>query len=188
MLFNEGSMPKFDYTDEALVDRMIVVKHRSRFCPTIEDYNKNSHLDHTYLADNNIENKIIIWRPYLLKWCLDGLNKYYIHKFKKIPESCILLKKSIVSGQDIVKDFIDRNLIQTNDVKDYVEQVKLYDNFYKSYKEESDKKTALGKNKFYQRLKQILGDENFREDTKCNGIRCKKIFLNWKKINDIALT
>lgn len=56
LLFN---MPRFDYTDTSLLDRMIVVRHRSRFCPNNEDYKRNSHLKYTYMADNNIENKII---------------------------------------------------------------------------------------------------------------------------------
>lgn len=109
------------------------------------------------------------------------MNKYYIHEFNNIPESCNVLKKSIVSGQDNVKDFIDKKLIQTNNIKDFVEQVKLYDNFYDSCIDERTRKTAIGKNKFYHRLKQLLGADNYRNDTTCNGKRYRSVFLNWRK-------
>lgn len=180
LLFNEGNMPKFDYTDKALIDRMIVVKHRSRFCPNKIDFEENSHREYTYMADTDMEEKLIMWRPYLMKWCLDGLNKYYLTRFENIPESCNILKKSIVSGQDIVKEYIDNYLIYTGDNKDYVVRIPMYNKFKDLYKEESDKKCALGKGKFLERLKQLLGIDNFRIDLK-REIRSKDVFLKWKE-------
>lgn len=78
-----------------------------------------------------------------------------------------------------VNSYINNNLIYTGNNNDYVSRIPMYNAFNKLFIEQSNKKTALGKVKFFEKVKELLGIDNYRADLK-RKTRCKDAFLKWK--------
>lgn len=176
--FNGGNMPRFDCGDAAMLKRMIVVQHRSRFCPSQREYDAQKEVPHTFLADPDIDNHIFKkWRSSLLLWCLRGLPAYKKKGFAELPECCNTWVQQLVEEQDLVRDFVKTHLERTGNEKDFVRRAELYQLFKSSTPEERDKRTCLGKIKFLDRLKQYLGTDCFKERHGCQGH--KDVFLGW---------
>ncbi len=105
--FNNQCMPNFDYTDPALLSRFLILQHRSRFFVDDEEYEANKDTPYSFRADPNIDRSIALWRPYMLKWCLIGLENYHTRGFRTVPRSCEDWKRQLVSKQDLVAEFVN---------------------------------------------------------------------------------
>lgn len=177
MCFNEGALPQINYVDSALCERFIVVNHRSKF---IADYNNDEvYPPFTYPAISNMKEKLMLWRPYFLKWCIKGLEIYYEKGFKHIPSSCKDFKKIIIGEQNLVKQFIDKYLINDpNDDTIYVKKTELYNSFKDKYPQEKIKKYAIGPKDFFKQLLDLLGHSCYKDRYSIN--RTRDVFLGWK--------
>eukprot|EP00952_Eustigmatos_sp_NYUAD-ZCMA_P014054 55187-Eustigmatos_ZCMA.PRE.1 len=81
---------------------------------------------------------------------------------------------------DLVVTFLKDVLESTGDSKDYVQRARLYQLFreyvQKTALVEEKGKMCIGKMKFLQRLKTVLGDRIFKE-RHCGS---REVFLGWK--------
>lgn len=181
LAYNSGCMPGFDFTDEALISRMLVLHHRSRFCETqgqMQEELKSS--PHTFMADPNLDDKLQRWRPYLLRFFLKGCELYHDEEFSKIPASCTTWKKELVKQHDTVKGFVDDSLECTGNDEDFIERSHLYEAYKMAYPEEKNKKTALGKRKWFDQLQTHLGSDGFFERKKKGGAFHRDIWIGWR--------
>ena len=138
MCFNTGSCPAFNVDDEALVERMLTICHRSRFY--VEDV---PDIPYSFKADTNIKNHFVgeRWLPYMLRWCLKGLRDYHAKGFRNVPESCKAFKKKLVAEKDYVGDFI-RETVEAGGPKDYTKVKELYNDFDQVFRaKQRDRKT-----------------------------------------------
>lgn len=166
LITNQGSMPEFDFTDTALVDRMLVLQHRSRFCTSQEEYEQTKHIPNTFLSNPNMTEKLMAWRPYLLLWFLEGLKMYRQNGFAKLPAQCQQWRRELVGSQDTVGAFVAESVKHTGNLSDFVDKTVLYQCYTAMYPEERNKKTALGKRKFEDQLLLHMGTDNFYEGPK----------------------
>ncbi|DBA84836.1 TPA: hypothetical protein ACH3X1_005864 [Trebouxia sp. C0004] len=58
-----SNLPDLDYSDKALLDRILVLYHRSKFCDSQAEYEDQKRIPHTFLADPNIKDNLQRWRP-----------------------------------------------------------------------------------------------------------------------------
>jgi phage/plasmid-associated DNA primase len=172
-------MPQFDVSDDSFMKRMLVVNHRSRFHVSDKDFEKESQMPYTYRANPNIDVFINgVWRSTLLKWCLEGLDNYTKIGFSVVPDMCYQWVSKIAENQDIVGAFVTSSLERTGDKKDFVSRAELYRRYTAENQEERDKKTRLGKNKFNERMRVLLGEENYREQY--GPDRTKNVYVGWR--------
>lgn len=124
MVFNEGDCPKFDSTDNAFMERMIVCPMRSKFKICRADDLST----HTYMMDPNIDSNFEKWRSslldFLIGYCkLDGLCQM------KIPASMKEWKEEIISGNNELGEWIWENVEITNSPDDVVSAAELKDKY-----------------------------------------------------------
>lgn len=183
--FNGGNMPSFDCGDMAMLKRMIVIQHRSRFCPSTSEYENEKHQPHTFMAEPDIDAKIFKeWKSALLLWCLRGLPAYKQKRgFAELPECCEQWVQQLVNQQDLVREFVKNRLQYTGDGKDYVKRADMYVEYKSATPEERDKRTSIGKIKFLERLKKAMGESCFRER---HGGH-KDVFLGWSWATDCEM-
>ena len=92
--FNESKMPQFDVDDGALLRRMIVVQHRSRF----QDPPGDELYSYPRVAD--VEKSV---PPHaLLRWLLIGLARYWERGLNQAPDSVDAWRRGLVEEQDDV--------------------------------------------------------------------------------------
>ena len=73
--FNEHNCPKFSTEDGALVERMLVVQHRSRFC-SAQTYQEHADQPNTFLADSAVLTQLKAKPHVMLAWMLAGRPRY----------------------------------------------------------------------------------------------------------------
>jgi phage/plasmid-associated DNA primase len=124
MIFNEGDCPKFDATDNAFMERMVIVPMRSKFVVS----GSEDPTTFTYSRDSHIGSKFILWRSALLKFFIqharsDGLTGM------SIPASMNEWKTDICNENNILKDWLfgilkeDNNqFVQLSELKDRYRQ------------------------------------------------------------------
>lgn len=180
LAYNANCMPGFDFTDSALISRMLVLHHRSKFCETEEQIQQEKG-PHVFLADPNLDTKLQRWRPYLLRYFIKGCARYFQEGFTNVPEACGAWRQELVRQHDTVKAFVDDSLEHTHKDEDYIERSTLYEVYKAAYPEEKIKKTALGKKKWFDQLQVHLGLEGFYERKRLgDGKRGRDLWLGWK--------
>lgn len=149
--FNENRMPMVDCDDQALMERFLAIPHRSRFyAGEVPDE------PYSYPADSGIKEKFATWRPYVLRWALEGLKIYRQYKFRNIPQSCRSFMNSIVEEKDTVQEFLN-NVLEEGDRKDFVKVKELYNEYSEAYRSlQKDKKTFKNSGSFQTGIARVL--------------------------------
>lgn len=182
LAFNGGNMPRFDVGDSAFLKRIMVIQHRAKFCLTDAEYEREKFIPNTHRADPDIDDSIKgKWRSALLVWCLEGLKRYRQIGFRVIPAACQKWTQELANEQDLVRDFIMSHFAYTGNQKEYVVRSQLYQEFKLSCPEERDKRTCIGKSKFLDRIKSVLGEANYKEQH--GKERLRDCFLGWSRKN-----
>lgn len=119
MIFNEGDCPKFDCTDNAFMERLVVVPMRSKFVNDEEDPET-----FTFKRDADITDKFDLWRSALLNFFLKYINKKGLNEVK-IPPSMRKWKEEILNENNELRDWLfsfiqkdDSGFISLNELKD----------------------------------------------------------------------
>lgn len=134
--FNQGKCPHFNTEDSALVQRILTIPHRSRFY--LEDVPDEPF---SFPADPNLKQHFKVWRPYFLRWCLEGLQHYHAKGFRDIPPSCQSFKNDLVAEKNVVSEFLNE-AVETCDFCNFVHVKDLYNDFDEAYRTlQKDKKT-----------------------------------------------
>ena len=185
--FNEGKMPHVDVHDEAGMDRFIFIDHCSRFYKEGEMVPDEPH---TFRADSSIKEKFKNWRPYFLRWCLEGLQRYNKVRFSEVPEACLKFKRKLLADCNSVQEYL-RHAVEDGSPEDFLQLKDLY----KGFEEENrmlqrDKHTRLKLQEFRKAVKQCLGEEKFQEvhyqklDEKTR-IKKNSVFLGYKWAGEV---
>lgn len=118
IIFNEGDCPKFDATDAAFMQRLIIVPYRSKFT------NENNPETYTFKCDCMISEKFELWRSSLLKLFIQYAKKECISNIK-IPDSMNEWKTEILNENNVLKDWLwgtiheDKDaFVSLNDLRD----------------------------------------------------------------------
>lgn len=172
----------FDWTDGALISRMIMLHHRSKFCETTEQMAEEKNTSYVFLADSNLDVKLQLWRPYLLRFFLQGSLMYFQWGFTKVPEACVQWRKELVKERDTVSSFVEEHLHQTGSLADGVDAAALYEDYKQAFPEEKSKRSALGKRKWFEQLHKILGDDGYYEAqrTMPDGSKKRRSWIGWR--------
>ena len=180
MCFNRSNMPQLDFTDGALVDRLLVLQHRSRFIKSVEAYEEFQHVPNTFPAID-LDDKLVEWRPAIARWLLAGHERWRQVGFTQLPQQCREFTQALVGEQDTVKMFVDQEVVLTDNPGDFFTQKDAYDKFSYSNPEERNKKTALGRNRFYSQLRTYLS-QYYKAQHHVAGQRnpAKNVFLRHK--------
>lgn len=186
---NQGNFPHFSTEDEALVDRLVTIPHRSRF------YREEADIPDeplSYRADTSIKEKFPTWRLYFLRWALKGLQRYHAVKFTQIPESCKSFKKQIVAERDYIADFV-LSTVEKGEPKDYVKIGDLYAEFNEVYRDlQKDKKTKKSSSTFRGGVIKTLKASSHYKDV--HGFRrqdgrtttARSVILGYKRTSQAA--
>ncbi|KAJ3025506.1 hypothetical protein HDV00_012657 [Rhizophlyctis rosea] len=119
LIFNDRCEPKFDTGDEACVGRMKVMPFRAKFFKTETEMEASDH-PYKHLADPNLDDKFRKWRPYVLKWAIEGHRIYEKERFHHIPDSCKEWLTEVSKSVDNLEDFIEDNVEHTGDENDII--------------------------------------------------------------------
>lgn len=157
---------------------MLVVQHRSKFCHSEEEYEAEKHVQYTFMIDPDMGNKITQLRPYFLRWFLDGVVMYMRHRFTQLPPQVEEWKTQLVKSQDTVAAFVAERLVKTGDESHHVQRAILYREYTEAFPEERNKKTALGKNKWFEQMQRHLGS-----DHKAGFHDMKRVCVDGKKVS-----
>ncbi len=181
MVFNEGDCPKFDSTDKAFMERMLVCPMRSKFINCANDNTETN----TYIIDSQIDENFVNWRSslldYLKGYCkIDGLCKM------DVPKSMCEWKEDIISGNNELADWIFENVEVTNQIEDVVSLNDLKDKYKNNYglRGVSDRDfMAIAKALFTSKGFEIKEVHQFR----LNGLKKKQrnVVLRLKLLDDI---
>lgn len=178
---NEGKVPNFSVQDQALVERIATVPHRSRFqapgLPLDEEY--------TFPADVSIKNKFEGWLPYMLRWALKGLERYYTQGFTNMPQGCLAFKQELLEEKDIVKEWLDLS-VQVGEARDYIKVNDLFQSFTADNRDlQRDKKTKKTAKMFERELHRCLGTTGFKEKhqyrVEGRKVTLGKVFMGYKR-------
>ena len=180
MCFNRSNMPQLDFTDGALVDRLLVLQHRSRFIKSLEAYKELQHVPNTFPAID-LDDRLAEWRPAIARWLLAGHERWRQVGFTQLPQQCRKFTEALVGEQDTVKMFVDQDVVLTDNPVDFFTQKDAYDKFSYSNPEERNKKTALGRNRFYSQLRSYLS-QYYKAQHHVAGQRnpAKNVFMRHK--------
>lgn len=109
LLFNQSNLSGFDFTDQALLSRMLVIVFRAKFYTDAAEYEKFKHQQYVHMADQDIAANYPAWAPYALYWLLGVREQFHAtsNPFATLPETCRKWKRDIVGDQNIVQEFID---------------------------------------------------------------------------------
>ncbi|MGL5962531.1 MAG: PriCT-2 domain-containing protein [Cetobacterium sp.] len=177
MVFNEGDCPKFDSTDNAFMNRIIVGPMRSKFM----DCEKDNDLTYTYKIDETVNSK-----RHFEKWCSSLLDYFKTYSTLegltriKIPASMTEWKEEIISGNNELADWIfeniekgtDNDFVSLNDLKDIYKRMN-------GPRGISDRDfISMSKALFINKRVTVKEQHKFKED----GVRkCKRnVVLNYK--------
>ena len=178
MCFNRSNMPQLDFTDGALVDRLLVLQHRSRFIKSVEAYEEFQLVPNTFPAID-LDDRLVEWRPAIARWLLAGHERWRQVGFTHLPQQCREFTEALVGEQDTVKVFADEHLVSTASDSDHITQAMAYERFLLVTPEERVKKTALGRNRFYDQLRKHLPDK-FHKQKRVAGEVIKNAYIRCK--------
>lgn len=185
MVFNDGDCPKFDSTDKAFMERMLVCPMRSKFIARRNNERPFGQEDYTYELNPTIDKHFELWRSafldLLIKYCkIDGLCEI------QIPISMREWKEDIISGNNELADWIFENVELTDNVQDVLSLNDLKDKYKQGYglKTVSDRNfIAIAKALFTSKGFEI----NERYQFRVNGTKKEKrnAILRVKLIDEI---
>ena len=178
--FNEGKMPDFDISDGALKDRLVIMRHRSRFC-TPEQMSSYGSQPYTFpvVSGVNEEANMRRWAPSMLLWLLEGLRRYWEVGLDLMPPQCREWKQHLVEEKDPVRDFLQEvRLEKTGLATDFVKSADLERDFYQTHPEmRRDRMKSL---EFRKLVDRFLGADNFQEEKRVKGVKHHKVWIGWK--------
>lgn len=145
-----------DCDDAALLERFIAIPHRSRFYTgQVPDE------PYSFPADSDIKKNFQAWRPYALKWALQGLKMYQMHRFRNIPPSCREFKDALMMEKDTVREFLE-DAVYKGDAHDFVKIKELYNDYCSAFRAlQRDKKTFKNAGSFQSGVERVLRDGVF---------------------------
>lgn len=153
---NQKNMPKWNDEDYALRKRIIVIPHRSKFV----DKNTLSCTEEEYTYEmEDIEQKLIQWRPYMMKWLIEGYQRYVDEKLDNKPAGCDEYLNKMIEDGDEIKDYIENNLFYTGKETDFVKMEEIIESLKKFGIKESLKRM---KEKIKKQLGEPVRIKNFR--------------------------
>lgn len=81
--------------------------------------------------------------------------------------------------------FVEERLQQTHSNLDAVDSASMYEEYKHVYPDEKNKRTALGKRKWFEQLHKILGANGFYEAqrTMPDGSKKRRSWLGWRIID-----
>lgn len=154
---NEGKLPHWSVSDEALVSRIATVPHRSRFL-----FSPLPDEPYTYPVDIHIKDKFPEWRPYMLRWCLKGRLRYQAVGFQEMPAGCLAFKQTLMDDKDVVKEWLEL-AVEGGDDKDFVKVCDMFAAFSSANRAfQADKKTKKTAKMFEKELHRCLGTDRFK--------------------------
>lgn len=111
MIFNHGCQPNYDTSDKAFLERMIFLPFRSKFYECKQKL-AESDLEHKFMRDPNIDERIMEWQPYILRWMIEGHRLYMQEGLADIPESCREYGQEVHRAVDNLDDWVHENLVE----------------------------------------------------------------------------
>ncbi len=172
---------------------MLVIQHRSKFCRSEAEYRAEEHVPFTFMVENDMDQKITELRPFFLHWFLQGTRRYMQHRFTQLPKQVEDWKTQLVQGYDTVGTFISEKLIQTHDKDDHVQRAVLYDAYRDAYPEENNRKTSMGKRKWFYQMQKHMGsneESGFYTQKKVIIDGCgpkvprKDVWIKWRMVTE----
>lgn len=157
--------------DKAMLERLLVVPHRSRFF--LDDVPDEPY---SFKADPSIKMKFDVWRPYMLRWLLQGLQRFHVMQFSDIPSTCLAFKQMLLEDEDIISLFLTE-AVTPGTSEDYVQLKELWAKFPKEHKREKSPKV------FKKAVEAALGmAKDVHNYTKPNGKKtiARSVFLGYK--------
>lgn len=132
-IFTANTMPRFKL-DAGIRRRVKAYEHKSKFTVNKNEVNESENVyyadeDFKFNFDNNINMKLAFFdliAEYAYDWLL---------KSKKInlPDEFTETTNNVLESNDIIKDFIDGNIIITDNEKDKIGKNKMLETFNKAY-------------------------------------------------------
>lgn len=168
LCFNEGDLPSFDTQDGAFVHRILAIPHRSRFYMTDEEYEDHKHEPYTFRGmDEFASRHFPAWKPYFLRWLVEGYRIWNEERFNTIPPGCLALKQALVEQKNELGHFLRDTTVRTNSQEDRISQKDLWE----AYKTWSDGQGGLKKPDFCRGLKRTLAAFHMPDmhSTTCRG-------------------
>lgn len=84
---------------------------------------------------------------------------------------------------DTVKAFIDDYLVKTGGVEDFIQRSDMYRSYCDSFPEEKNKKTSLGKKRFWEQFQMHMGTDGYFERKRKRGGRYKELYEGWSFVS-----
>ncbi|KAJ3030340.1 hypothetical protein HDV00_008980 [Rhizophlyctis rosea] len=157
MVFNDKCEPKYDTGDEAFAARLCVIPFRAKFFKDAAAYEEYKG-DYKHMADTNIDDKFARWRPYVLKWMMEGHQSYEREKFTIVPQEFKNWLADVAKAVENLEDWIEDNIEKTDDDDDRLTLVEI-----KARLPSEVKKRFKTKEHLIGRLKEHM--EGFKADT-----------------------
>lgn len=107
--FNDKCQPKYDTSDAGFLSRILGIPFRAKFYSSAKEYEAST-VQWKHMADPDMDEKLIAWRPYILKWMLEGHQLYLQDGFRNIPQSCKDWVNQISKDVDQLEDWVGENL------------------------------------------------------------------------------
>lgn len=79
-----------------------------------------------------------------------------------------------------VIDFIRTHLEYTRDKKHFLSRAELYAAYKEATPNERDNKLYMGKRRFFDIIKEVLGESSHKENFSHNNIRVRDAFVGWR--------
>ena len=173
---NENQFPGFDWTDAALLARLLVIHHRSKFYSDPVEFEAHKHEARTFLAED-VDTLIVgAWRPYVLHWALEGLASYHKVKLTKVPASCMGFKQELIAQQDTVSPWLAENIQHTGLASDRMIPRQAW-NLFNEAQDGIENKRKVKMGEFNICLTKLVGALPDRQ--MIDGVRQKAV-IGWK--------
>ncbi|KAJ3026510.1 hypothetical protein HDV00_011781 [Rhizophlyctis rosea] len=189
--FNHKCQPKWDTSNNAFMERLLLILCRAKFFKSQQDLDlflekhkkeeDRQYRPYCYLADRDLDNKIKLWRPYILKWMLEGHQMYLTNGFRNIPQSWKDCKIEVEKDVENLEDWVEEKLEKTDDKTKFVNlkdiKIRMPSEMKKNFKGNTHLITALQK---------YLGTEDFHADTQRDQ-RHKNVWFGWQFKEDLIV-
>jgi len=173
--FNIAQLPDFDFADTTHLERLLVMRCRSKFLPAAQYKGEPN----TFQQIPDFVEKLAEHKSEILAWALDGLAQYWVKRLE-VPAIMHTWKAELNSSQDLVTEWVQDNLEHTGNDNDFVKRAQIYQDYKAHTEEEHDKRKALGKQKFFHKLLVVLGDECHRDQVFRHHEKHRGVYLGWR--------
>jgi len=115
MIIATNHIPKFDFDDSAMINRLTYCPFYSRF---VDKKYFDKEKQYTYLADDNLITKFLKYGSHLdgmFSWMVDGAYKYLNNELPPIPKIMDSYKKEKIGELDLIGLFIQEKLTMEKD-------------------------------------------------------------------------